>query len=94
MANQLVYVTGFPFNSIVLEQFLLVSDGKKMASVAIVTNDSVIGDDTIEVKAGDDEPYEVEYLDEAFNELQTRFGAIVEKTEMTHGQARAARLIG
>ncbi len=95
MANQLVHVTNFPYESVVFDQYLLVSDGKNVASVVFITKDSVIGDDhTVEVKLGDDEPYEVDSLEEALTLIHERFGDVIDEANITFGQAKAARLIG
>jgi len=94
MANQLVHVVNFPYNSVVSEQYLLVSDGKNEASVAFVARDSVIGDDAVEVRIGDDEPYEVEDLEKALEVLDQTFGGVDEEVNMTLDEARAAGFLG
>ncbi|MBI2635069.1 MAG: hypothetical protein HYW79_00815 [Parcubacteria group bacterium] len=93
----LVRVTRFPYNSVVSEQYLLVSGGKKVASVAFVIRDSAVGDDAIEVRIGTDEPYEVKDLEEALSNLHQKFGGVdysVNMVNMTWSQARAIGLAG
>lgn len=96
MVNQLVHLTNFPYNSIVSEQYLLLSDGKKVASVTFITRDSAIGDDVIEVRVDDDEPYEVDDLEKALEDLDQIFGDVDvdQAVNMTIGQARDAGFIG
>ena len=94
MANQLVHVTDFPYESVVFEQYLLVSDGKKMASVVEGIEDSVEGIAYTEVRLGSEEPYYCDSVEEALADVETRFSPITKKTKLTFGQAKAARLIG
>ncbi|GEM_PF-5525104 len=94
MVNRLVHVTNLPYDSVVAEQYLLLSDDKKVASVAFVTRDSAIGDNSIEVRVGDDEPYEVEDLEEALEVLDQTFGGVDDEVNMTLDEARAVGLLG
>lgn len=94
MTNKLIHVTNFPYNSVVVEQYLLVSDGMMVASVAFVIRDSVTGDDAIEVRIGNNEPYEVEDREEALTDLRHAFGGVDRVVNMTIAQVRSAGLIG
>ena len=91
---KLIHVKDFPYNSAVSEQYSLVSDGKQLASIVFIVRDSAIGDDAIEVKLGDDEPFEVDSVEDALTLMDERFGGIAGALDMTFQEARAAQLIG